>query len=326
VPEYPDRFLPVHGPQVALFFSPFARLPYLRALALWLLLTAGLYGLCVVWFWRASPALRSFGWVAVVGAIGYPPFYMLMANGVTSAVGLVMVTLAYFALRSSRPVLAGMALGSLFYKPALGVALPILLLLGYEWRMMLGAAAAVFFQLGVGWWAYGSSIMRAYAENVLHLGGQAPLLEPHPFQMQSLRSFFDMLLPWPVAALACYLVAAVVLVAVASRAWRSRGPLDLRFSVLLLVMILVDPHVNGYDLVIVAPVFLLAANAALRSGLSSRIFWATLYAAFFLPAFDVIPKITHIEVSVLALTAALLTLSNMALKWGVFFKPDRINY
>src|SRR5687768_6065371 len=39
VPQYEHRFLPIHAPQVALFFAPLARLPYTVALTVWLLLT-----------------------------------------------------------------------------------------------------------------------------------------------------------------------------------------------------------------------------------------------------------------------------------------------
>src|SRR5688572_30390010 len=46
VPDYEDRYLPVHGPQLSMLFAPFALLPYLWALGLFLILSAGSYLLC----------------------------------------------------------------------------------------------------------------------------------------------------------------------------------------------------------------------------------------------------------------------------------------
>src|SRR5262249_55459128 len=124
IPEYPDRFVPIYGPQVSLVFAPFARCSYEVAVAAWLMLTALLYGLCCFVVWRALPALGEYRWLTLIGAAAFPPFYLLIANGQTTALALVCVTSAFFALKAGRPWFAGLALGSLFYKPSLGLVLP----------------------------------------------------------------------------------------------------------------------------------------------------------------------------------------------------------
>jgi hypothetical protein len=312
VPEYPDRFVPLHGPQMSVFFEPFARLPYVAAVTAWLAITAALYGLCCFALWAATPALRQYRWLTMVGCAGYPAFYLLIANGQIAVLALVLVTTGYFALRADRPWLAGLALGSLFYKPSLGLVLPVVLLYGREWKMIGGATFAVALQLGVAWLKYGTDALVRYFDVVIHLNNVAVLLEPQPFQMQSLRSFFALLLPWPGAALVLYVSAAAGVLVIACAVWRTTASLELRFSVFLLATVLVDPHVNAYDLVVIGPVFFLALGWVMARGRVRAAFWTTAYLAYFLPALQFVPRFTDVQVSVLALVALLVLLAREA--------------
>jgi len=283
-----------------MLFAPFALLPYLWALAVWLILSAGAYLLCCYLCWKRSPALRRYRWASLVLVVGYPAFYLLIALAATSALALICVTSAYVSLKAGRRWLAGLALGMLFYKPQLGVILPFVFLYGREWRMVSGAAVAVLLQLTAGWWYYGTEALRSYAGVVMSLGRVAGDLEPYPLQMQSLRSFFSVLLPWPEWALGFYLVTAAVFVAIAAVSWKTSAPLELRFAILLFCLLLVDPHVNSYDLVVTAPAFILAAGWAIERGERRPLFWALLYLAYYLPAMTFIVEYTHVQVSVLA--------------------------
>lgn len=303
VPDYEDRYLPVHGPQLSMLFAPFALLPYLWALTLWLILSAGAYLLCCYMCWKRCPALRRYRWASLVLVLGYPGFYLIIAFGATSALALLCVTAAYVSLRSGRRWLAGFALGMLFYKPQLGVILPFVFLYGREWRMVAGAAAAVLLQLAAGWWYFGTGALRNYFNTVMSLGEVAVDLEPFPLQMQSLRSFFSVLLPWSELATGLYLVTAAVFVATAAVVWKTRAPLELRFAILLFCLLLVDPHVNPYDLVVTAPAFILAAGWAVERGERRPSFWALLYLSYYLPAMTFIAEITHLQVSVLSVAA-----------------------
>jgi hypothetical protein len=132
------------------------------------------------------------------------------------------------------------------------------------------------------------------------LGQVAVDLEPYPLQMQSLRSFFSVLLPSTEWALGLYLMTAGVFVAIASVSWKTRAPLELRFAILLFCLLLVDPHVNAYDLILAAPAFILAAGWAVERGEGRPLFWALLYMSFYLPALAYIPETTGLQVSVLA--------------------------
>jgi hypothetical protein len=311
VPDYENRFAPIHGPQVSLLFAPMAHLPYEAAWMLWMAITCAGYAICCAVLWRSQPSLRRYGWLAIVLAAGYPAFYLLIAFGQSSVLAVVCVTAAYVALRARRPWLAGFALGSLVYKPSLGIALPFVLLYGREWRMLTGAAVAVCLQIAAAAAYYGTGALGQYVEALAQVGRISGVLEPIPDQMQSLRSFFSVLVPWPDLALAGYLIAAAVTIVLAARCWRRAGSLDRRYAVLLLAMMLVDPHVNPYDLVALVPVFFLIAPLTQGSSGPARWLLPLLYLSYYLPGMFFVPKVTHIQLSVVALAALTVVLTRL---------------
>jgi len=312
VPDYENRFAPIHGPQLSLLFAPLARLPYDAAFGVWTGVTCAGYVLCCALLWTTAPDRGRYRWLAMTLAAGYPAFYFLIAFGQSSVLALICITAGYFALRAKRPWLAGLALGSLIYKPSFGIALPFVLLYGREWRMIAGAAVAAGLQLGAAAAYYGPDVLRQYVKAVAHVGQIADVLEPIPYQMQSLRSFFSVLLPWPGVAWAGYLLAAAAVVVVAARYWRSGVALEHRFSVLLLALVLVDPHVNPYDLIAITPVFFLTWPRAAGAGRSGRVLLVLLYLCYYLPGLSFLPAVTHVQLSVVALVALMIVLVRVA--------------
>jgi len=79
----------------------------------------------------------------------------------------------------------------------------------------------------------------------------------------------------------------------------------LRFSALLLATVLVSPHLTVYDLVILSPAFLLLADWA--KGRWFRAPWLgwLLYLTYLLPLAGPAARWTHLQLSVLAMTALL---------------------
>ena len=150
-------YVPLYGPQVALFFSPLARLSYGPALAAWLLLNVAIYGLCVYSVWKTCPNLQPYRGTVLILAIAFPGFFHLIAWGQTSGVALACFTLAFLALRSRRHFLAGLAIGCLMFKPQLGLAAAAVFLFSGEGKIVLGAVLSAFAQLALGW---GTSVPR----------------------------------------------------------------------------------------------------------------------------------------------------------------------
>src|SRR5437868_162481 len=257
-------YVALYGPQVSLFFAPFAKLPYVWALCLWWLFSAAIYGGCCYAVWRTCPRLRTHSGTVFILAIAYPAFFHLIAWGQTSAPALLFFTLAYLALRADREFLAGLAIGLLIYKPQLGIAGAILFLFSKQWRLVAGAVISGAAELSVGWLYYGTAVMREYWNVLRHFQQVLPNLEPRPYVVHCLRAFWAMLVPVPIFAALLYILSAVIVISASVLIWRSRAPLALRYSALLMATVLVAPHLTIYDLVILAPAFLLLADLALQ--------------------------------------------------------------
>jgi len=301
------RYLPLNPPQVSIFFAPFARLHYPSALILWLAVSALIYSLCCYSVWRACPKLRDSGLTVLILALAFPAFWHLIAWGQTSALALACFTLAFFALRAKCEFLAGLALGCLIFKPQLAIAAAIVFLITLRWRMIAGALLSASAQLMVAALYYRADPLRAWMRALLDVPSTLPLLEPKLYQTHSLRTFWAMLIPWPSASLALYIISGLLACALTVACWRSRASLSLRYSALLLASVLLAPHLTAYDLVILAPAFLLLSNevATQPGNLAIPYFELLLYLAFALPLVGPLARWTHLQLSVPVMAALL---------------------
>ena len=331
VPGVTDmRFPPVYGPQISLMFAPFARLPYGASLAVWLFASLAACLTCGYLVWKACPRLADRSWTIALLLVADPALHFVLGFAQISAIGLVCVTGGFFALRANRPVLAGLAIGSLFYKPQLGLAAGFIFLFAGEWRIVLGAAMGVVVQIAAACVFWGRSIVADYVRSLVRWLPQVPAnFEASKAHMHSWRAFFDLLgLPSSVA-LGAYLVAAAITLTIALRCWRGRGPLAVRYSVLLIATVLVDPHMYWSDLIVLVPAYLLLWNWALEQGgrrvgdvlpglpfswLRMHRFGAAfewlLYFCYLSPLFGILAEADRIQLSVLGFSALGLVLAN----------------
>jgi hypothetical protein len=307
----PLYYVALYGPQVSVFFAPFARFSYGTAFILWSLFNAIVYGVCCVAIWRVCPRLRDHGPTVFILAIAYPAFFHLIAWGQTSAPALLFFTLAYLALRADREFLAGLAIGLLVYKPQLGIAGAILFLFSKQWRLVAGAVISGAAELSVGWLYYGTAVMREYWNVLRHFQQVLPNLEPRAYVVHCLRAFWAMLVPVPTFAALLYILSAVIVISASVLIWRSRAPLALRYSALLIATVLVAPHLTIYDLVILVPAFLLLADLALQESAPTSV-PILLYLCYALPLIGPLSRYTHVQLSVVAFAALLYWIWNSA--------------
>lgn len=130
----------VHPPFVAGVLRPLTLIRYESAVAIWLVISAGMYVAGAWLLLRSSPDLAKdhFGLVILL-SLSFEPFLMeCWLGGQLSAVGFLSYALAWFAFSRNRPLAAGMALGLCFYKPTLLLLMLPLLVIGRCWRMLLG--------------------------------------------------------------------------------------------------------------------------------------------------------------------------------------------
>jgi hypothetical protein len=306
-----ETYLPVYGPQFSLLFLPFAPLPYGWAAATWMLTSALAYAVCCWLVLGACPRLRDVRTTIFILAAAFPGFFYMVASGQNPALALIAFTAAYFGLRARRPLLAGMALGLLMYKPQFGVMAALVFVLTLEWKVVAGALITGGGQLAAGGLYYGRSVLHAYYANLVHINQNASALEPHLDRMHGLRSFWQMLIPWHGAASFLYAASALAAIVVTVWCWRSKAPLELRYAVFLLGTALVDPHLTDYDLVILVPALLFIGEYVLLSQETIERDWARLltYAAYCLPLFGPMLKTVHVQLSVPAFVGLFLAIA-----------------
>jgi arabinofuranan 3-O-arabinosyltransferase len=139
-----------YPPIYLLALTPLAMLPYLAAFLTWELLT--LLG-CVVVVWLIVRRRPS---IALVLASPFTAWNFLAGQSAFLTAALVGATLLFL---ERRPVLAGVFLGCLTYKPQFGILFPIALMAAKQWRAIASAAAtfsvlaaASIFFFGVATW------------------------------------------------------------------------------------------------------------------------------------------------------------------------------
>lgn len=300
------RYLPLYPPQVSILFAPLARLPYGLALIFWLTFSTIIYGACCYAVWRICPSLINHKLTVLILAVAYPAFWHLIAWGQTSAVALLCFTLAFFALRAQREFFAGLAFGCLIFKPQLAVAIALIFLLAMSWKVIAGALVSLSAQLMVAWLYYGPGPLHEWLRMLRNVPHLLPLLEPRPYQTHCLRTFWTMLIPSPSVSLALYVISALTILGLTLACWRSSMPLFLRYSALLLATVLLAPHLTVYDLVILAPAFLLVADWIVsQPQRDTAQLKVLLYLVFALPLIGPLARWTHLQLSVIAMTALL---------------------
>ena len=302
-----SRYLPLYPPQVSILFAPLAHFSYGSALLVWWGCSALAYGICCYGVWKTCHNLRDHSGTVVLLAVAFPAFFHLIAWGQTSAAALACLTLTFFLLRERREFLAGLVIGCLIFKPQLGLAAAILFVVLGAWKTVLGAVLSAAAQLSVGVLYYGIEPLRHWIRILWNVRTVMPLLEPKLYQTHSLRTFWSMLVHWSGLSFIFYVLSAAAVLGLTITCWKqSRAvSLALRYSGLLFASVLVAPHLTVYDLVILGPAFILLADWLVGQPLTAwtRGLSTLLYLAYMLPLVGPFARWTHVQLSVVAMTA-----------------------
>jgi alpha-1,2-mannosyltransferase len=294
---------PNYGPQVALMFAPLALLPFEWSLGLFLTLTAVCYGLSVWLVWRECEGLRDHGRLVAVLAAASPLFLTLIRYAQLSAVGLFLWSAGFVAMRRRRPIIAGLALGCLAYKPQLGVVLGLVLLIGGQWRVAAGAAAAVIGQLAVACLVAGVTPLVQYVRILWTLMMNPRLVAIYPTEMHSLRGFLQLFVDYPPAIGCAFVVGVMAVFVIAARSWATPAPLGLKWGELVLLTVLASPHLIAYDLVLLTIPLLVFADWAVQHH-DHRLRPAVallLVFAYFAPFSGNLARLTAVQLSVIVM-------------------------
>jgi len=155
--DAPTGCMFVYPPVSLLLFLPLAFLPYTVSAVAWLASTAAAYAL----------ALRALlpGWAAVMPFLAFPAAFLNAWYGQSGFLSAALLGTAAVQM-AKRPVLAGVCLGCLVYKPQLGLILPLGLAAAGRWRAFVAASATVLGFAGAATAAFGFEIWPAFLTSV----------------------------------------------------------------------------------------------------------------------------------------------------------------
>jgi hypothetical protein len=235
-----------------------ALLPFGAALLAWTAVT-------LLAFLRAIYAIVPRG-PAPIMALASPLTFWTVAIGQNSTLMAALMG-GSLACLETRPVLAGVLLGLLTYKPHFGLLFPLVLVLNRSWRTIAaGIGTAMALALG-SWLAFGGESWVLFAEHLHRFGGTA--LETNDVGWGKLQSVYGLLrslgasagVAWG-AHIAIALAAAVAV----ALAWTRPLPYALKAALVSVATLVVTPYVFIYDLVALAvPVAFVVADG-MRTG------------------------------------------------------------
>jgi hypothetical protein len=124
-------------------------------------------------------------------------------------------------------------------------------------------------------------------------------------------------------ALLLYAAAALVTLLILARIWRLGAPLDLRLAVLMIALVLVSPHVNAYDLLLLAPVSAMLAQSCLESGDDDGPRWLPRMAVvlFLVPMLSALPDVVRVPCTVGVMVATLVFVDYLLRRRIWFWMP-----
>jgi len=205
---------------------------------------------------------RPFGWLLAAG------FPLALNNTLVGQNGFLTASLigGTLYLMPKRPVLAGICLGLLSYKPQYGLLFPLVLIAAGQWTVFFTAAAVALAIAFASWLAFGTESWLAFF-HWMPMFSQAFLTEGRATwgKMQSIFALVRFFggseqLAWMFQ----WIMSGTVAVALALM-WRSRVRYALKAAALATATLLITPYLFMYDMMVLAvPVALLV-----RIGLSS---------------------------------------------------------
>jgi alpha-1,2-mannosyltransferase len=290
--HYPPYFLFIAG--------ALATLPYGLALAVWQLVTLALY-LIVIRAIVGSPAPESAapdcreasgavrparsagipfagqafpfaGQALAIGkadwlllALAFPAVLINVGHGQNGFLTAALLGGALVIL-DRRPLLAGILLGLLVYKPQFGLMIPIALAAGGRWRSFAAAAATVALLTLVTTAVFGPQVWQSFLASTSFTRTVA--LEQGGTGWYKIQSLFAWARMWGAPIPLAYALQGVLIVAVGAALvwlWRGTAPYALKAAALCLAALLGTPYTLDYDMMVLAPaIALLAANGVTR--------------------------------------------------------------
>ncbi len=248
-----------HYPPMFLFAAAMlALLPYGWALFAWMALTLPLY---LVSLRAVVPRAET-----AMLALAFPAVFINLIHGQNGFLTAALLAGA-LVLTDRRPLLSGILIGLLAYKPQFGVLIPLVLLATGRWQVIAAASATVLATAAAAYAAFGLESWLAFFEStgftrevVLETGGTG---------WEKIQSVFSAVRMWGGGVETAYAAQLVCAVAIATSLvwlWRSPAAFPLKAAGLAAGSLLATPYVLDYDMVVLAVAIAFFAAHGLKNG------------------------------------------------------------
>jgi hypothetical protein len=236
---YPPTFL--------LLILPLSSLPYIASLLVWISVTLLGYRQVVL---RIAPHPLT-SWLL----LAFPATLMNISYGQNGFLSAALLG-GGLLLLDDFPLVAGILLGLLTYKPHLAVLVPVALIAGRLWGPFFGFLIASALMVMFSCFVFGFGPLAAFWENsplavkILYTGFQGQIQDWS--KMISVFSGARLAGLAPSTALILQGAVMAAVLAVLTWVWSRKLPLSIRASVLTLAILLFTPHAFEYDLTLLA--------------------------------------------------------------------------
>jgi hypothetical protein len=248
-----------YPPTFTLILVPLAMLPYFAAFLTWEAVTLVCCMAVVYLIVRRQPAISLMlaspfaAWNFLIGQNGFLTASLLGSS---------------LLLLERRPVLAGVFIGCLTYKPQFGILLPVALIAASQWRACVSAAVTAIFLVAASAAAFGVDGWAAFPLAIFAEGSETMSTSPDwGFMLETVYGLVLVLRGGAALAWLAQGVAAVSVGLIVWLVWRSPVRYALKAATLSAATLIATPYAFAYDLAAIAiPVAFLASDQ-IRCGL-----------------------------------------------------------
>ena len=234
--DYPPTFL--------LMVLPLSLLSYHWSLVAWILFPLAAY-LSVLWV--IVPG-QSAMWLS----IAFPAAFVNMRDGQNGFVSLSLMG-GGLLLLERQPVLAGLLLGLLSYKPQFGILIPIVLIATGHWRAFASATVTILGLAALTAFVFGWDTWRAFLISTPITSHR--LLVEGSIGFGKMQSVFGAARLWGASLATSYMLQGTVgltTLATVLWVWRESVPFGMKAAALVTGTLLVTPYMVDYDLALLA--------------------------------------------------------------------------
>ncbi|HEX7776476.1 MAG TPA: glycosyltransferase family 87 protein [Parvibaculum sp.] len=233
-----------------------------------------------------------------------PAVYICVLHGQNSFLSAALFAGAILLI-DRRPVLAGVCLGFLAYKPQLGLLLPLALAISGQWRVFFSTAATALVFAGVSTLVFGVDLWFVFFKDGAVV---RQILENGFLPWEKIPSAFIFLRLLGVPQTIAYgaqILTALSVTGIVAVVWRTFGATRLSFAVLITATMLVPPYIFDYEFaILMVPLAIVASDMIARG--ATRPEKTALLVLYIIPIqIAPVAAAIHLQIGFLALLATL---------------------